>query len=87
MILIRYLLTTLTEILISLSGFPSGPVALFTLSDLTILFISSLKAWQNVFFYGCNAGMNLRNSIAYDHNFWYHFVIDDISRRFLHFFF
>ena len=29
---------------ISLTGIPSGPVALFPLSDLTILFISSLEA-------------------------------------------
>ena len=46
MILVRYLSTT--ESLISLSGIiPLGPVALFTLSDLTILFISSLDARGN----------------------------------------
>ena len=44
MILVRYLSTTLAESLISLSGIPSGPVALFTLSDLTVLLISSLEA-------------------------------------------
>ena len=36
--------TTLAESLISLSGIPSGPVALFALSYLTILFISTLEA-------------------------------------------
>ena len=44
MILVRYLSTKLAESLISLSGIPSGPVALFILRDLTILFISSLEA-------------------------------------------
>ena len=44
MILVRYLSTTLAGSLISLSGIPSGPVALFALSDLAILFASSLEA-------------------------------------------
>ena len=34
----------MAESLISLSGIPSGPVALFALSDLTILSIPSLEA-------------------------------------------
>ena len=65
MILVRYLSTTLAESLISLNGIPSGPVALFAFSDLTILFISSLEAggksklkeFGKTFFYGCNTGM------------------------------
>ena len=44
MILLRYLSTTLAESLINLSGIPSDPLALFALSDLSILFISSLQA-------------------------------------------
>ena len=44
MILVRHCSTTLTESLINLSGILSGPVALFALSDLNSLFISSLKA-------------------------------------------
>ena len=44
MILLRCLSTTLTESLISLGGIPSGPVALFPLSNLTFLFLSSLDA-------------------------------------------
>ena len=40
MILVRYLSATLAENLISLSGIPSGLVALFGLTNLTILFIS-----------------------------------------------
>ena len=44
MLLIRYLSATLAESLVSLSGIPSGLVALFAFSDLTILFISSLEA-------------------------------------------
>ena len=44
MILLRYLSTILAESFISLSGIPSGLVALFALSDLTILFMPSLEA-------------------------------------------
>ena len=44
MILVRYLSTTLGESSISLSVTPSGYSALFPLSDLIILFISSLGA-------------------------------------------
>ena len=44
MVLVRYLSRTLAESLISLSGIPSGPVALFALSELSILLISSLQA-------------------------------------------
>ena len=43
MILVRYLSTTLAENLICLSGIPSDSIALFTLSDLPILFISLLE--------------------------------------------
>ena len=44
MILVRYLSITLAESFISLSGILSDTVALFTFSDLTILFISYLEA-------------------------------------------
>ena len=44
MTLVRYLLTIVTEGSISLNGTLSGPVALFALNDLTILFICSLEA-------------------------------------------
>ena len=44
MTLVRYLLTIVTEGSISLKGTLSGPVALFALNDLTILFICSLEA-------------------------------------------
>ena len=45
MILVRYLSTTLAEsLIINLSGIPSVPVALLALSNLNILFISSLQA-------------------------------------------
>ena len=44
MLLVRYLSATLAESLISLSGIPSGLVALFAFNDLTILFMSSLEA-------------------------------------------
>ena len=44
MILVRYLSTTFAESLINLSGTLSGPVALFALRHLSILFISSLQA-------------------------------------------
>ena len=45
MILVRYLSTTLVEsLIINLSGIPSVPVALLALSNLNILFISSLQA-------------------------------------------
>ena len=47
MILVRYLSTALTESLIRLSGIPSGPFALFTLDNLTILFIAFLEAQGN----------------------------------------
>ena len=65
MILVRYFSTTLAENLISLSGIPSDSIALLTLSDLPILFISSLEAGgksklkvsgKTFFFYGCNTG-------------------------------
>ena len=41
---VRYLSTTLAESFISFRGIASGSLALFTLSDLTILFSSSLEA-------------------------------------------
>ena len=44
MILVRYLSTALAESLISLSGMSTGPLALFTMSDITILFIFFLEA-------------------------------------------
>ena len=44
MILVRHLSTILGESSISLSVTPSNPVALFALSNLIILFISSLGA-------------------------------------------
>ena len=47
MILVRYLSTALTESLVRLSGVPSGPFALFTLDNLTILFIAFLEAQGN----------------------------------------
>ena len=43
MILARHLSTPLAESLINLSGISSGPAALFALSVLNILFISSLQ--------------------------------------------
>ena len=36
MIIVKYLSTTLAERLINLSGIPSGPVALFALSDFSL---------------------------------------------------
>ena len=66
MTLVRYLLTTLAESFIILNGIPSGPIVLFTLSDLTISFISSLEGGsksklkdfgKKFYFYGYNTGM------------------------------
>ena len=44
MTLVRHLPTTSAKSFISLWGIPSGPVVLFALSGLIIVFISSLKA-------------------------------------------
>ena len=44
MALVKYLSTTLVESFTSLSDNPTVPVASFSLSDLTILYIPSLEA-------------------------------------------
>ena len=44
MILVKYLSTTFAESLKNLSGIPSGPVALFALSDVSLSLSSFLQA-------------------------------------------